>query len=201
MIAVVFRRPLEVIRSTYVRKVFKAALAPELKRLGFKTARDGPSGWAREVPPIREMFWVQFSPYGFFSDIGGEFIVEFIFNDSVRRTAIRDRLWRLLDDSGRVEVVRLNNQAIKSLPGPLNIFGKASADMREMHRRQFEPIKEMPSADSDVWFRYATYADVDAWAQFLARRFGPVVAAIEERLRAMPEGAAFLFGSQRSRDA
>jgi hypothetical protein len=194
----VSRRPLEVIRSTEVRSVFKRALKAELKKLGFKTARDGPTGWAREVLPIRDFFWIQFNPYGFLRDAGGKFIVEFEFHNSARRTAIRDRMWRLLDDASRREVVRLNNQAINALPGPLpELYGQEPDRIDETWQQRFEPIIEIPSTHSDVWFRYATRIDVDNWAGFLASRLGSIIVANEERLNTMPEGAAILLGTIR----
>jgi hypothetical protein len=194
----VSRRPLDVIRSTEVRSVFKDALKAELKKFGFKTARDGPTGWAREVPPIRDFFWIQFNSYGFLRDAGGEFIVEFEFRNSARRTAISDRMWRLLDDASRHEVVRLNNQAINVLPGPLpELYGEEPHRIDEIWQQRFEPISEIPPTDSDVWFRYATRIDVGNWADFLASRLGPIIIANEERLNTMPEGATIFLGSIR----
>jgi hypothetical protein len=194
----VSRRPLDVIRSTEVRSVFKDALKAELKTLGFKTARDGPTGWAREVPPIRDFFWIQFNSYGFFRDAGSEFIVEFAFHNAARRTAIRDRMWRLLDDASRREVVRLNNQAINALPGPLpELYGAEPDRTDKTWQQRFEPISEIPPTHSDVWFRYATRMDVDNWAEFLASRLGPIIIANEERLNMMPEGATVFLGAIR----
>lgn len=107
-------------------------------------------------------------------------------------------MWRLLDDSGRREVIRLNNQAIKALPGPLpEMYGELPDGLIEVHRRRFELITQIPPTHIDVWFRYATHADVDAWAEFLASRFGPIIVANEERLRTMPEGVAIFLGTMR----
>jgi hypothetical protein len=190
-------RPLDVIRSTEVRSVFKRALKPELKRLGFKLANtyDRPGGWARDVPPVRDAFWIQFSSYGFFRDIGGEFIVEFVFHNSDRNTHIADRMWRLLDEASRQEAVRLINNSIAVLPGPLpELYGVLPESLRETHMGNFEPLTTMPPANDDVWFRYATRTDVDAWAEFLASRIGRVVETNEERLRTMPENSTIFAG-------
>jgi hypothetical protein len=194
------RRPLDVIRSTDVRSAFNAALRPELKKLGFKRAKGGPSGWAREQPPLRDFFWIQFSSFGFFRDIGGKFVVEFEFQNAERGTSIRDRMWRLLDDASRREVVRLNNQAIKALPGPLpEIYGQLSSQLDQAHRQNFDLITEIPPVHSDVWFRYATRENVGAWAAFLASRLDGVVIANEERLSTLPNGAAVFLGTMRRR--
>jgi hypothetical protein len=50
---------------------------------------------------------------------------------------------------------------------------------------------------SDVWFRYARRADVEAWGEFVASRLKNVIKSIEQRLNEMPEGAGFLFGAMR----
>jgi len=190
--------PLDAIRSTEVRSVFKRALKPELKKLEFKIAEAdprGPSGWEREVRPVREFFWIQLSSYGFFRDSGGEFIVEFVFSNSEHHTAVRDRMWRLLDDSGRQEAVQLSNHAIASLPGPLpEIYGEMPAGLQETSLQRFHPITEIPPAEHDIWFRYATRSDVDAWAEFLASRLAPVVKECEDRLQSLAAGSVMLAG-------
>jgi hypothetical protein len=69
--------------------------------------------------------------------------------------------------------------------------------LKETYLRRFETIAEVPKSDTDVWFRYATRADVEAWGEFLASRLKNVIASCEQRLGDMPEGAAVLLGMMR----
>src|SRR5438445_5747776 len=99
-------------------------------------------------------------------------------------------MWRLLDEASRQEAVRLINNSIAVLPGPLpELYGVLPDSLRETRVLNFQPLTTIPPADYDLWFRYATHTDVDAWAQFLTSRIGSVVETNEERLRTMPENS------------
>jgi hypothetical protein len=194
--------PLDVVRSTEARSVWRRALKPALSELKFRTGKYGGiggwSGWNRDAPPFREFFWIQISRYGFDRYFGGEFVVEFELSSSERHTDIRDRMWRLLDVASRREVIRRNNQTIKALPGPSGgVLQMLPEGLKETYLRRFETIAEVPKSDTDVWFRYATRADVEAWGEFLASRLKNVIASCEQRLGDMPEGAAVLLGMMR----
>jgi hypothetical protein len=107
-------------------------------------------------------------------------------------------MWGLLDDFGRREAVRLNNRAIASLPGPLpEIYGEMPAGLQETNLRRFQPITEIPPGEEDMWFRYATRADVDAWAEFLASRLAMTVEECEHRLQSLAQGSVMLAGLTR----
>ena len=194
--------PLDVVRSTEARSVWRRALKPALTELKFRTGKyrgiGGWSGWQRDAPPFREFFWIQINHYGFDRYFGGEFVVEFELSNSERHTSIRDRMWRLLDVTSRREVIRMNNRTIKGLPGPSGAMLQVlPLDLKSTYLRMFETMDEEPKPDIDVWFRYATRADVEAWGEFLASHFTGLLESSEQRLSGMPEGAAVLLGQLR----
>jgi hypothetical protein len=195
-------RPLDVIRSTEARSIWKLALNPVLKELRFKPGKShgtgGWSGWTRDAPPLHEFFWIQIDSYGFDRYFGGEFVVEFEFSNSERHTGMRNRLWQLLDNDSRREVIRLNNQTIGALPGPsAEMLAVYPGSLSETYLSRFEVMTEDLKSDRDVWFRYATRANVEAWGEFLASRLKNVIHSIEQSLNEMPEGAGVLFGAMR----
>ena len=194
--------PLEVVRSTEARSVWRQALKPALKELKFRTGKyhgiGGWSGWQRDAPPFREFFWIQINRYGFDRYFGGEFVVEFELSNSTRHTSVRDRMWRLLDVASRREVISRNNQTIKALPGPSGAMVQMLPEgLKPTYLRMFETMDGEPKPNLDVWFRYATRADVEAWGEFLASRLKNVITSCEQRLTDMPEGAAVLMGTIR----
>ena len=191
--------PLEVIRSPEVRSLLAKALKPAISELGFKQGKsetEGWSGWFRETSALREFFWIQLSQSGFDRYSGGQFIVEFTLSDPVRRTSFRERMWRLLDDVSRREVVRINNGAIASLPGPSReILFALAESLRSTYVASFKTIDETPSANQDVWFRYATRGDVETWGGFIASRFGFAIEECERRLAALEPGTGSIGGA------
>lgn len=190
--------PVEVIRSPEVRSLLAKAFRPALSELGFKQGKSEPggwSGWVRETSALREFFWVQLSQSGFDRYSGGQFIVEFTLSDPARRTGLRDRMWRLLDDVSRREVVRINNAAIASLPGPSHeILNALPESLRSTYVASFETIDETPGANQDVWFRYATRGDVVTWGEFIDSRFRFVIQECERRIAAQEPGTGSIGG-------
>ena len=194
--------PLDVVRSTEARSVWRRALKPALEELKFRAGKyrgiGGWSGWTREAPPFREFFWIQVSRYGFDRYFGGEFVVEFELSNSERHTSLRDRMWRLLDAASRREVIRRNNQTIKALPGPSDgILQMLPKDLIPTYVHRFETMDEETKSATDVWFRYARRADVEGWGEFLASQLKTVITSSEQRLTDMPEGAAVFLGTIR----
>jgi hypothetical protein len=190
--------PLEVIRSPEVRSLLAKALKPELSELGFKQGKSEPggwNGWARDTSTLREFFWIQLGQSGFDRYSGGEFIVEFTVSDPARRTGVRDRMWRLLDEVSLREVVRINNAAIASLPGPSReILDILPESLRSAYISSFATIDETPPANDDVWFRYASRRDVVAWGEFIASRFRFVIQECERRIAALEPGTGSMGG-------
>jgi hypothetical protein len=190
--------PLDVIRSPEVRSLLAKALKPALSELGFKQGKSesgGWSGWVRETSALREFFWIQLSQSGFDRYSGGRFIVEFTLSDPARRTGLRDRMWRLLDDVSRREVVRINNSAIASLPGPSRqILNALPESLRSTYVASFKTIDETPAVNQDVWFRYASREDVVAWGEFIASRFRFVIQEGERRIAAQVPGTGSIGG-------
>lgn len=183
--------------------MWRRALKPALAELKFRTGKyrgiGGWSGWQRDAPPLREFFWIQINQYGFDRYFGGEFVVEFELSNSERHTSIRDRMWRLLDVASRREVIRMNNQTIGALPKPPGAMLQMLPEgLKPTYLRMFETMDEDPKQEADVWFRYATRADVEAWGEFLASRLKGVIESSEQRLRDMPEGDSVLLGRLRN---
>ena len=191
-------QPLDVIRAPEFRSVLVKALKPKLAELGFKPSKNEPggwNGWVRETAGLREFFWIQLGRSGFDRYTGGTFIVEFTVSDSDRRTALRDRIWRLLDDVSRREAVRISNGAIAALPGPSREILKALPEsLRSSYLSDFKKIDATPAQKQDAWFRYATLRDVGAWADFLASRFRLVIQECEQRLAGLQPGTNSMGG-------
>lgn len=182
-------KPLEIIRADEARATWSKALRPVAAGLGLKPgAVSHRRGWLRESAGKRLAFWFQLDQnYGFDSYLGGRFVVEFLANDFIRETGIYARIWRLLDDDSRRKAILLNNAAVASLPSPpTEIMSALPEDLRPYFIKQFELRGETPAAKEDVWFRYATRADVARWADFLASRLANVVAECERRLADLP---------------
>jgi hypothetical protein len=183
----------------------QAALKPTLKELGFKLGKyhgiGGWSGWTREAPLVHEFFWIQINSYGFDRFWGGEFIVEFEFVNRDRHTSTRNRMWPLLDDASRREAFRLINEAVAALPGPSpEMLDLVPESLRSTYLKRFEIVAEVPPANQHVWFRYATRAGVEAWADFLASRLKGIVIEGEATLQTMPESSAIFMGAFKKRE-
>ena len=143
---------------------------------------------------MRVTFWIQIDKYGFDRHAGGRFIVEFTAQHHDRETSLRDRMWILLDDLPRREVVRMNNAVISALPGPSRATLDAlPVDLRGTYLAGFKVVDEPPS-NADVWFRYATIADVERWGDFIASRLPYAVAECERRLEDQPIRTASMGG-------
>lgn len=105
--------------------------------------------------------------------MGGRF-VEFVVNDWRRPPNLQDRMRRLLDDATRREVIRINNDVIASLPGPsLEIVEALREDLPPYSFANFQRNEEIPAANSDVWFRYATRAGAARWVISSRRILNP----------------------------
>jgi hypothetical protein len=191
-------QPLEVIRAPQVRALWNKRLRPVLKELGFKAGKFSPgawNGWERQSADLRMFFWFQLFRYGFDRYQGGRFILEFVGNDLPRKVGLRDRMWSVMDDASRREVVRINNEVIASLPGPsTETLGWLPETLRPTYLDDFKRIEAIPSAQDDVWFRYATMADVAGWGEFIATRLPSLIAGYEERLKSTQAGTSMISG-------
>lgn len=175
------------------RKAWDRMIRPVATVLGFKPGKTVMRGWIRDAP-VRVTFWFQVTMFGFDKNSGWKFIVEFTASDPARQTALRDRLWRLLDDRARREVMHINNDVVRSLPGPSDaILGALPQDLRQTYLDSFKSTPE-PRIHNDVWFRYATVADVDRWGAFVAAQLPPAVAECEHRLADLPAGSQTMGG-------
>jgi hypothetical protein len=163
--------------------------------MGFKPGKTVMRGWLRTSPPPPVTFWFQVTQFGFDKHTGGKFIVEFTANDPIRGTSLRYRLWRLLNDRSRREVVALNNEVIASLPGPsTQILNGLPEFLRLTYLASFEPTIEADLINSDVWFRYATSDHAARWGDFVAKQLPTVVSECERRLAELAPDTASMAG-------
>jgi hypothetical protein len=94
----------------------------------------------------------------------------------------RSRLWRLLDEVSRREVIRMNNRVAQTLPPPdMRLVELLDPSLRQYYLDQFAP-SDYPGDENDVWFAYYDEDDAAEWARFLASRIGPAL----ERFLAQP---------------
>jgi hypothetical protein len=192
------RSPLETVHARTVRSIWGAAVKPYCHEAGFRRSAQpgsGLPGWAREDDEQLQTFAFQIDRFGFNRYTGGRFVVEIMATDKRRGTGIRDRLWRLLDDTSRRAAFEMNNRIIKSLPGPWQeLVKELHGEMRAQYLKEFEPLQQVPEADRDIWFRYATRSDAEWWGQFVASRLPSVFAECERRLSEQPAGGHLFFG-------
>lgn len=191
---------LDVVLAPEARALWTKSLQPVARSLGFRPGKldlRWRRGWIREASEVRQSFWFQIDQkFGFDRRMGGRFVVEFIMNNSYRRTAVRDRMWWLLDGLSRSEVIRINNAVIASLPGPSpEIMDAIHANLRPYYAVNFETVEAIPAPDADVWFRYATRVDAAKWGDFIASRLPSVVTECERRLANLQPGTSSMGGA------
>jgi len=187
--------PLEVVRARDARALWNKAVQPVARGLGFKPGNVYVPGWVRELAQERSTFWFQIDKYGFDRQSGGQFWVEFIYNDLSRQASIRDRMWALLDDLSRRTVMQMNNDVIASLPGPSHeILMSLPELLRPTYLNSFKPITDMPQSGHDLGFRYATKADAMAWGDFIASRLPAVDALSSGLLKTLEAGTSLMGG-------
>jgi hypothetical protein len=195
----VSKEPLVLVSSKDARAIWTRLIRPIATGLGFKPGKTVMHGWIRESTPLRATFWLQISQFGFDKNTGGKFIVEFTASDKTRQTAMRERLWGLLDEVSRREVLRLNNEVVGSLPGPSEVILKALPEfLRETYLTSFKPVPSVPATNNDVWFRYATQADAELWGHFVSSRLSFAVTECERRLADLPTNTSSWFGTKAS---
>lgn len=186
---------LDVVRARDARALWNKAVQPVARSLGFKPGNVYVPGWVRESAQERSTFWFQIDRYGFDKWSGGQFWVEFIYNDLSRQASIRNRMWALLDDLSRRAVVHMNNDVIASLPGPSHeILMSLPELLRSTYLNLFKPITDMPPSGHDLGFRYATKADATAWGDFIASRLPSVDARSSGLLKTLDAGTSLMDG-------
>ena len=176
-------QPLDIVQANEARALWSKAVRPVATQLGFKPEMTIMHGWVRDATPVQLTFWFQVTQFGFDKQTGGKFIVEFTAQNPSRRTSLRNRMWRLLDDESRREVIRINNAVIASLPGPsTSILNGLAEFLRATYLSSFGLVNDIPPASTDVWFRYATRGDALRWGDFVASRLPSLVAECERSL-------------------
>jgi hypothetical protein len=160
-------------KSKEFQQLVREILSPSLAALGFTRPRDvGFGGWRRPEGPGWLIVWTQLSRgnYGDASE-GYKFIVELQLGAATHAGSgdPRARLYELLTDDQRADVLRVHNEVIvKTRPDPamLGLLKPAwvRADYLASFQRRSTPF---PSMD-DVWFRYTDVDDVRRWLGFIA---------------------------------
>ena len=158
--------PVPKLDSRGVYAIARSVLGPVMKEAGFKHER-GMLSWTRPQEGEHLTIWLQVSQYGFDPYRGSKFTVEFQLGaeSAVGSGGDSVRFCRLLR-AGELEVVRARqNRVIAGLPDlPAARLGGLSPDLRDYHRRP-EPVY---SPRDDVWFRYRSGRDIEAWSTYLA---------------------------------
>ena len=141
-------------KSTEVYGALRVHLAPVFQAAGFKRAKAMLS-WARPQGDRHLVVWCQVSRDGWDNYAGSQFTVEFQLSDEAivgARSIRRQRLPRMLDDSGREESRTIQNGVIASLPHPpanhpaLHI----SEATRASYLKKFRKIDPPHSASDDI---------------------------------------------------
>ena len=118
------------------------------------------------------MVAVQCGQFGWTPITGNQFTVEFEISQEPRLSTghHRERIWRLLNDLGRRDAWKLNDRLARTLPDPDQRYLDAfPPQAREWYLKALQPVGEMPSRETDVWFRYYDEEDARDWADFLSR--------------------------------
>ena len=158
--------------SRRVYAIAREVLGPLAKELGFRREKAMLS-WTRPYGPQHLTFWFQVSQHGWDTYAGSQFTIELQLspNPEVGTGLRRARLPTLLTDADREEVRRRENAVISRLvlppPSYLQWLGSASLEVASSYLRQFEQVGEPYYPGKDIWFRYASEADVHAWCEFI----------------------------------
>ena len=166
-------------KSHQVYSELREHLTPFFKANGFKRAKTMLS-WVR---PQRELFlgvWCQVSQSGWDEYAGSKFVVEFqIGHEPIigLRTIRRERIGRLLNDSDRETIQKLQNDVIAGLTRPPKDYGvlHISQEVRTWYLNEFEPVQRPYSQRDDIWFRYSGKDDIAKWARFLTTKLPGVI--------------------------
>lgn len=156
--------------------ILREALAPGLKRAGFKRTSGGTLGWYKPVDRRYVSCWFQCDRYGWFQDYGSKFTLELQVADDPRPAygglLDRQRFATFLTDA-ELELVRaLNNDVIRSLPAPSpdNPVLFLGEEEQKRFMSGYQPHVARYVAGQDVWLHYFTPQHVETWAAFFPDR-------------------------------
>jgi hypothetical protein len=170
-------------KSNEVYRQLRQDLGLWFKSSGFKRGNSMLS-WVRQIGDAFIVVWFQVSQFGFEPYSGSQFIVEFQKSSEPIVGSMRGRRKRIsgfLSEAEREDVRKIQNQVIEALRKPPEdyVLLRMQDALSERYRRNFEPIG-LPYPDgSDIWFRYATPADVSSWSSFIRNKLPDCITEIE----------------------
>ena len=133
----------------------RAELGPFLTELGFRrTPKTTVASWLKPIGTRWLVFWFQPSQWNDDSSPGFSFTVEFRLGapPSLRIWGFHQRLPKLLTDDERADLLQLENNVMRKLPGPdpqfLSMFPDAD---RERYLARFRPRAVPYASGEDVW--------------------------------------------------
>lgn len=165
----------EAFRSKDLVDVLRGELGPWLKEEGFK--RLGSQAWIAPRGAEHVIVAVQCSQRGWENRSGNKFVVELELSREPRRATGygRNRLWSLLDELSRHEVLKINSLVAQTLPEPdMRFLKELDPSTREHYLGWFAPSPQTIE-DTDVWFAYYDETDASRWATFMSGRIGPAL--------------------------
>jgi hypothetical protein len=169
-------------KSPEVYKLLRTELAPFFKASGFKRTK-GLLSWSKTANGAVLVVWCQISQNGWDVLCGSEFIVEFQLagEPTVGLGGRRERLGGFLSELEREEVRKIQNSVIASLSRPpqSHPYLHISQQVSSWYLGRFRPVTEPYGPGQDIWFRYASPAHVQYWAQFIRRKLPQCLEAIQ----------------------
>lgn len=137
--------------------------------------------WTRPEGEIYLTFWFQVSQHGWDRYAGSQFIVELqLSSQPVVGTGLRrSRLPTLLSESEREELRQRQNTVIGRLQSPpsayVEMLSAGSLDTKSWYLNHFEAVNQPYYEGQDIWFRYASEDDVQAWCEFIKAKLPPAI--------------------------
>ena len=171
-------------KSTVVYKLLREEIGSWAKAEGFKRAKTMLS-WYRPYKEMHIVFWFQISRDGWDEYAGSSFTFEFQLSrepDVGVLSVRRERLGKLLDDSAREELRKIQNNVIQSLPKPPSDYYilHLPEDSKRWYQKKFQTITEPFPQNYDIWLRYHTSFHVSEWGQFVCKHIPQCIRSVQE---------------------
>jgi hypothetical protein len=170
-----------------VHRKAQAALEPGFAARGFACRGSSAAAtWHRPAGQEFVVAWVQptRSPdeHGWY---GSRFIIEFRRGAPPRAGVLGpgSRFCQLLDDEGREQVRAVQNAVIRRFPpAPVRVLRMLDDRTRDWYLAQGKQVTAAYRPDHDIWFRYRTEYDLDAWFRLLTVLLPGVLDEVRRRL-------------------
>lgn len=171
-------------KSTETYGEIRNILEPWCKLNGFKKMRTGVPAWCKPLGEKILIFWFQVERYGWSTNLGSSFYVEFQLSESSKigswgHETTRKRLRHFLTDDEFVNFRRFRDKVVASLT-PL----PADSNLKLLTDLTLESESYAYDTKGDIWFRYYTVEDVRYWANLIL----PIMPRAISKLAEFPPG-------------